>query len=185
MPRLFVAAVLPEPVRDRLLAVRPAALPGLRIVGHDELHLTLHFVGEVGEGKLAAVVRALAAVKAGPFAVEVQGMGRFPEEGEATALWVGVTPSPPLAALHQAIGAALSAAVGYRPEDRPYTPHITLVRVNAPPPAGWVEDYLRQHAALQLTSVPITRFALHSRILLPDSPRYPVEAVFDLSGPGS
>jgi 2'-5' RNA ligase len=185
MPRLFVGVEVPEPARDRLLAVRPPALPGLRLIGREEIHLTLHFLGELEEGNLARVTRALAGVNAAAFTIEVQGVGQFPPEGEPKALWAGLAASPPLAALHQAIGAALTAAVGYRPEDRPYTPHLTLARLNASPPPGWVEDYLQEHAGLRIPSVPVTRFALYSSVRMPDSRRYRIEAAFNLSGAGS
>jgi RNA 2',3'-cyclic 3'-phosphodiesterase len=185
MPRLFVAVVVPEPARDRLLAVRPAALPGLRLVGRDEMHLTLHFLGAVGEGQLATVVRALAGVKAAPFAVAVRGVGQFPLVGEAEVLWAGLAASPPLSALHHAVGIALTAAVGFQPEDRPYVPHVTLAHLKEAPAPGWVEDYLREHAALHIPSVPVARFALYSSVRTPDGPRYRIEAAFALSETGS
>jgi 2'-5' RNA ligase len=75
MPRLLAAVVLPDAVKDRLLAVRPMSIPGLRLVGRDEMHLTLHFLGEADQGKTEAAVRALAGVRAGPFEVAVQGVG--------------------------------------------------------------------------------------------------------------
>jgi 2'-5' RNA ligase len=109
MPRLFVAADLPDRARDRLLAVRPAAFPGVRLVGREEMHLTLHFVGEVEDGQIDAVRRALEGVKAPPFAIDLDGVGRFPPEGVARVLWAGVRANPKLSALHQALGTALAA----------------------------------------------------------------------------
>jgi 2'-5' RNA ligase len=184
MPRLFAAVVLPEAVKDRLLAVRPVSLPGLRLVGRDEMHLTLHFLGEADVGKTEAAVRALGTVRAGPFEIMVQGVGRFPADGEPSVLWAGVRPSPPLSALRHAVGTALAAAVGFRPEARPYTPHVTLAHLNAAPPPGWAEEYLRQQAKLFVPFVPIARFALFSGVFTPEGPRYQVEAAFDLSGAG-
>jgi 2'-5' RNA ligase len=184
MPRLFAAVVLPDAVKDSLLAVRPASIPGLRLVGRDEMHLTLHFLGEADQAKTEAAVRTLAGVRAGPFEVAVQGVRRFPADGEPRVLWAGVRPDPALSALHHTVGTALATAVGFRPEARPYTPHVTLAHLNAAPPPGWADEYLRQQATLSIPSVPIIRFALLSGVFTPEGPRYQVEAAFDLSGGG-
>ena len=47
MPRCFLAILLPDDAKDRLVAIQPAAAPGMRIIGRQELHLTLHFLGDV------------------------------------------------------------------------------------------------------------------------------------------
>lgn len=181
MVRLFVAADLPEEARDRLLGVRPHAFPGVRLVGRQEMHLTLHFIGELENEYLATVCRALERVKAPPFAIDLEGVGRFPPDGEARVLWAGVRGTPQLFALHQAVGTALAAAIAYSPEDRPYHPHVTLARLDRSPPREAVEDYLDEHAAFQVAAVPITRFSLYSSARTRQGPRYEAEARFALS----
>jgi hypothetical protein len=42
MPRYFIAIPLPDDARDRLIAVQPPILPGMRLLGREELHLTLY-----------------------------------------------------------------------------------------------------------------------------------------------
>jgi 2'-5' RNA ligase len=185
MPRLFVAADLPDDARDHLLAVRPVALPGTRLVEGLELHLTLHFLGEVEDDHLAAVRGALATVRCPPFAVDLEGVGQFPPEGEARVLWAGVRPNPELADLHGAVAAALAAAIGFRPEDRPYHPHVTLARLDTIPPTGAVGGYLAEQAAFRLETVPISQFSLYSSTRTGQGPRYESEATFHLSTAGT
>jgi 2'-5' RNA ligase len=186
MARLFVAADLQSWTKDRLLAVRPAAaaFPGVRLVGREELHLTLHFLGEVEDDRIAAVRQALEGVNAAAFTIDLEGVGRFPPEGDSRVLWAGVRPSQGLAGLHGAIAAVLADAIGFRPEARPYHPHVTLARLDVVPPAGAVEDYLDEQAAFQVPAVPISSFSLCSSVLAPAGPRYGVEATFELCEAG-
>jgi 2'-5' RNA ligase len=182
MVRLFVAADIPEPARDILLGVRPAPLPGVGLVPREDLHLTLYFIGEVGDVEAAAIRDALDRVQAAPFTIDLEGVGRFPPEGVARVLWAGVVPNPGLGALHRAVAGALAAAVGFRPEDRPYLPHVSLAYLDAALPREAVEEYLREQASFRMAAVPITRFGLYSSGWPADHPRYKVESAFDLAG---
>ncbi|MBV9125468.1 MAG: RNA 2',3'-cyclic phosphodiesterase [Planctomycetes bacterium] len=181
MVRLFVAVELPDEARERLLAMRPANLPSVRLVGRQEMHLTLHFVGEVENDHILVVRRALEKVKTPPFVVDVEGVGRFPEEGVPRVLWAGVRTSRRLLALYRAVGTTLAAAVGYGPEDRPYRPHVTLARLDEAPSQEDVEEYLEKHSGFQMAAIPITRFSLYSSVRIREGPRYELQATFDLS----
>lgn len=125
--RLFVAAVLPNEVCTALIAARPAAAPGVRVVPPDHLHLTLHFLGD---RELGPCADALAAVRAEPLPLTIDGLGTFGARDGSVTLWARVVPTPALDALHAAVGGAL-APLGFVPEARAYTPHVTLARYAA------------------------------------------------------
>jgi len=64
--RLFVALDLPEPVREGIVAWQQAELSdeALRVVGPENLHITLAFLGYMPEkaiGSVAEVVNAISA----------------------------------------------------------------------------------------------------------------------------
>ena len=182
MPRYFVAVPLPDEAKDRLVAVQPRTFPGMRLLGRQEMHLTLHFLGEITPQNDESVRTALASVKASEFTITISGVGRFPPDGQATVLWAGIESSPPLLALHDSVGAALAAAIGFRPEDRPYAPHITLARLNSPAPPEVVDRYLEQHRGFQISSVLLKHFALYSSVAVDGVPQYREEVVFSLLG---
>ena len=142
MPSYFLVIPLPDEVKGRLVAVQPPALPGMRLVGRGEMHLTLYSLGELAPRYDEAIRKALASVKANAFTITISGVGRFQLEGEPQVLWAGIESSPPLLALHRSIGAVLTDAIGFQPEELPYAPHITLARLNAPAPPHFVERYL-------------------------------------------
>src|SRR5260370_33178183 len=144
MPRYFLAMPLPDEAKDRLVAVQPPAAPGMRLIGRQELHLTLHFLGEIAPQYDELVRKALASVQGTAFTITIRGVGRFPLEGQPQVLWSGVQSSPSLLALHHSIGTVLTDAIGFQPEERPYSPHVTLARLNSPVPAVAMERYLQE-----------------------------------------
>ena len=121
--RLFLA-ILPSPaVRASLEAAQDA----LRLQGRgtfpppEALHLTLAFLGETED--LSGATAALAAVRARPFSLSVGGPpGRFND-----LWWAGVTADRALEDLALSLQADLRRR-GFCLEDRPFRPHITLVR---------------------------------------------------------
>ena len=59
--RLFIAVDLPEPVRRRLARLVADAPNGVRPVRPEQIHLTLHFIGDTDDAAVAALAAALAA----------------------------------------------------------------------------------------------------------------------------
>jgi 2'-5' RNA ligase len=171
MPRYFTAIPLPHDARDRLMAAQPPAIAGIRLIGREELHLTLHFLAEVAPNDIDKLHSALATIETIAFTVDVKGTGKFPPDGEAKILWAGVVASAELIALHRNIGKVLSAAIGFVPEERPYSPHVTLARINEPVPSGVIERYLGQNEGFVIPSVLLDRFVLFSSRFEDNVPR--------------
>ncbi|MDP9445371.1 MAG: RNA 2',3'-cyclic phosphodiesterase, partial [Actinomycetota bacterium] len=95
MTRLFVAAELPDPVRASLAAaVAPLheRLPGWRWGRAEQWHLTLAFLGEVDESRMAGLERRLsrAAGRHGGLEIVLAGFGAFASARRAQVLWAGV-----------------------------------------------------------------------------------------------
>jgi RNA 2',3'-cyclic 3'-phosphodiesterase len=180
MPRYFVAIPLPDGSRECLLTVQPPSIPGMRLIGRQELHLTLHFLGELTATSEEMVRRALGKVMVNAFTITIRGLGTFPTEGQPKVLWSGVEGNPALFALHHSAGAALSDAIGFQLEKRPYSPHVTLARLNTPALPGVIEHYLDENKGFHVPSILLKHFALYSSVLVNDIPQYREEAVFDL-----
>lgn len=159
MHRLFVALRPPLAIRDALGDVMDG-VAGARWQDDDQLHLTVRFIGAVERPFAEDVAAALAAVRAPAPTVAIAGIGRFGSRGRSEALWAGLAPHEPLAALHRKVDQAM-VRVGLEPERRAYLPHITLARLPRGFQAGSeVDVWLARHAGL--TSEP---FALPHLIL--------------------
>jgi 2'-5' RNA ligase len=181
MLRYFVAVPLPDDSRDLLLTLQPSLIPGMRLIGRQELHLTLHFLGELAAASKEAVHRALENITMNAFTITIRGFGTFPMEGSPKVLWSRVEGGPDLLALHHAVGTALTNTIGFQVEERPYSPHITLARLNGFIPLDFIEDYLSENQGFHVPSIRIMHFALYSSRFVDGIPQYQEEAVFDLS----
>jgi 2'-5' RNA ligase len=104
-------------------------------VSAENLHVTLKFLGAVGEVRLEGVRAALARIagRGAPFELTVRGLGTFPGPQRARVIWVGLV-AEPLRALAQQVDDEL-AGEGFLREGRPFTPHVTVGRVRGT--RGW------------------------------------------------
>ena len=125
MHRLFVAIRPPEAIRD-LLVDAMGDTPDFRWQDDEQLHLTLRFIGEVDRPTADDLADLLGRVRAARFSIRIKGVGRF-EQRNSGALWAGVEPKAPLAALAAKVERACLSA-GLEPERRTFHPHITLAR---------------------------------------------------------
>ncbi len=133
--RSFVAVELTDAVRQALADVqrnlKAQAPPGaVRWTRPDSIHLTLQFLGDVLPDQVEAIAGALRGACAGraPFAFELSGAGVFPNAKRPRVVWVGVIePSGALSALQQRVVEALTP-LGFAPEERGFTPHLTIGR---------------------------------------------------------
>jgi 2'-5' RNA ligase len=142
---MFLALDLPEDVRERLVEWRDLILDGrrdVRPVAPEALHVTLVFLGWQDESAADRIAEA--------------AFGSLPAAPAPRLAATGVRPIPPrdarlfaldlddedgrATALQAAMSGALEGGGWYRPEKRPFWPHMTLARVKrgerrvAPPP---------------------------------------------------
>ncbi|HET9598027.1 MAG TPA: RNA 2',3'-cyclic phosphodiesterase [Anaeromyxobacteraceae bacterium] len=139
--RLFAALEPSDLVRRRLGTLQGAlrraagrAAGDVRWVDPAAVHLTLQFLGAAPEERLPAIEAAVAAAAAtgAPLHLHISGAGGFPSARRPRVLWAGLTGDvAPLAALVAALGARL-APLGFPPESRPFSPHLTLGRARDP-----------------------------------------------------
>jgi RNA 2',3'-cyclic 3'-phosphodiesterase len=116
----------------RLRSQLDAACPSVpvRWIGAANLHITLVFLGEVGESAFPALTGALSApLEHLPFALRLSGFGTFPPSGPPRVIWIGASDSAErVVALYDEISSRL-ARLGHECESRPFAPHVTVARV--------------------------------------------------------
>lgn len=180
MPRrLFIAIDLPHPVSWRLAQLVAEPPRGVRPVRPVQLHLTLHFLGDVADEDRVALHESLAHVRHESFTIAIRGTGVFPPGGRPTVLWAGVAKSARLAGLHAAIGEA-SEACGVEVERRPYVPHITLARLTPAVPRAWTAQLLAETSGIEIADLPVDRFQLYESRKLDGATEHVIDATFPL-----
>jgi 2'-5' RNA ligase len=179
--RLFVALEPPEAVRRRLAAMavelRRAAGRGaddIRWVAIENVHLTLQFLGAVPEERLPAVEEAVrAAASAGrALSLEVRGAGGFPNARRPRVVWAGLTGD--VAAVVDVVaelGRRL-APLGFPPEDRPFSAHLTLGRAREGRGAAGFAGALASAADAGGAPWRAAELVLFESHLSPKGPRY-------------
>jgi 2'-5' RNA ligase len=161
--RVFVALEIPSAVRENLAALLEslrAVSPQTRWVRAENLHVTLRFIGEVAEAKLAAIRGALASVLSEqPITLDFRGLGFFPSEKHPRVFWAGIEASPNLSVLAAEIDKAMEK-LGVPVEKRPFSPHLTLARFEAPKLPEKLRAAIQKNAARDFGSLRTTQFHL-------------------------
>jgi RNA 2',3'-cyclic 3'-phosphodiesterase len=133
--RLFIALDIPAEIRERIAAFieqQRKHAPDARWVKPESLHVTLKFLGEVEEGRLASIEGALRQIEGAPFTVTFKDAGFFPNARSPRVFWAGVESSAVLPGLARRIDQKLRA-LGFEAEKREFSPHLTLARAAGHP----------------------------------------------------
>lgn len=187
--RLFVALDLPDGLREGIAAWGRGALgdPALRPLAPEALHVTLAFLGyrpEKEVDEIAAAVRE----SAGPAPwVELRDPEQRPPRGRAR-LFALPAISPGSEALQTGLEQRLGKGGFYKPEKRPFWPHVTVARVRSEsrgsrrpavvsePPGPIPEDLGQPRISVRMT--------LYRSVLQPTGARYVPLAQIQLPGAG-
>jgi 2'-5' RNA ligase len=132
--RLFVALELPARVRSQLASWRSEALgdrDDLRLVAPASLHVTLAFLGSRSVSELDPIAAAVADASGGLSAARLRVAGVKPVPPRRPRLFAFDLDDLDgrAAAVHAAVSDALASGGYYKPERRPFWPHVTFARV--------------------------------------------------------
>jgi 2'-5' RNA ligase len=176
VPRLFVAISVPPALRAELAKLE-RRMDGVKWVPEHQLHLTLRFIGDFED--VTAVKRELRAIAFAPFSLRITGAGQFPPKRAARVLWAGLTPVQEISALAKEVDRAVIAA-GVAPEDRDFSPHLTLARIKDAP-RTFAERFLEDHRALELDAFTVEAFTLYQSELSPKGAKHTALEAFKAS----
>lgn len=179
--RSFIAVDLPGDLVDALQRSSDslqALLGGLpvRWVPVGNIHLTLKFLGDVSERNIRMIQNIVQAEAAAHevFEISVGGFGVFPNITHPRVIWVGVEAPDELLNLQRRIDAE-TARMGYAPDQRAFSPHLTFGRVSrnaSPKEIRRVSELLRNHSIGFLGAARIEDITLFRSDLGPDGAVY-------------
>jgi 2'-5' RNA ligase len=185
--RTFIAIDLPSNIRNRVSTLQETlarSAPDVKWVEDENLHLTLLFLGEVGDRDVLEVCRTTSkrCQSVAPFTLTVEGAGCFGNPRRPRTVWVGVGEgAAEVIALHDTIEEGLLDLGCYRREERQFTPHITLGRVKQDE-GGDLAAMLQQKADWQAGTVEVREVLVMSSQLTPKGPVYAVLSRAPLQG---
>jgi 2'-5' RNA ligase len=185
--RTFVAIHVDDAIIARLAALQQelrrtdARVSWTRPEG---MHLTLKFLGDVPEAQIGSIGDALQPVAAAraPFAISIASTGGFPTLRRPRVVWAGVQGgTEALVDLAAGVDAALTG-LGFPPEGRPFSPHLTLGRIKESGHLDPLIALLQAHAADQFGEMTVQEILLFQSELSPKGARYTPLRRLALSG---
>jgi len=181
--RAFIAIELSENVKGTLTRLQNKLKTGcqapVRWTKPEDTHLTLQFLGDIDPGLTGQITAAMAEAAHGvrPFHLRVSSPGVFPDPGRVRVVWVGLTEDLEiLGKLQKRIESGLTP-LGFTPEARSFTPHLTLGRVrdNARPDERQSLGQLVAKSAVESESVlEVKSVHLIKSQLTPQGPIYTI-----------
>ncbi len=177
MIRTFVAIELPLEVLtylERAVAnLRTLGLKG-RFIKAYSMHLTLKFLGKIGEDRIPSIVQALEESASGtaPFQLSIRKIGVFPHLVQPRVVWMGIEPSEPLHDLSQRLESYLEL-LGFHQELRSFQPHLTLLRLKSRQNLAALVHYVEQQRSKEQAEIFLVRaIHLYQSLLKPSGAEY-------------
>ena len=197
--RTFVAIELPQSIRQRLVArqrwleqqlIENSAGGVVRWTASDNLHLTLRFLGETSVAQQAALAAAFTIFGHAGRILELSlhQLGCFPTFRHPSIVWIELRGT--LEALQQLQAAIenIAQVSGFLPEERPFTPHLTIGRARrdtAPATLQQAGGVLRRLAGVAGDEQPtftVSQFVLMQSDLRPAGPIYTPLGAYRFTG---
>lgn len=180
MPRIFLGIPLDLPARIAVHKAQEIMRKNFRHskiswVAPENFHITLHFIGEVQEATVDALKKELARIQfPEAFSLTLGDIGAFPHAKDPKTLYVSTNTHPFLFVLRKRL-ADVIANFGLRVDSKPYTPHITIGRVNSR-----AETLDTQHHFVEPVHFLVDHIELLESTLTPDGSIYSVLKTYAL-----
>jgi len=176
MLRCFIAVNIDEEVRKRLVEAQgklAATGADVKLVEPQNIHVTMKFLGDVAESKVAEIVEALkrGAQGTGQFDVGVKKIGVFPNLSYIRVVWAGVEEGRnELVDIQRKIDVELRP-LGFQPE-RDFVPHLTLARVRTARSKERLASFVKENAGADFGVTRAMAVELKQSTLTPKGPIY-------------
>lgn len=181
--RSFVAVDTSPEVKAELsrliVNIKGDTLLNAKWVKMEQMHFTLTFLGEVSPDFIEKTKAQLEPItrKFFPFTCIIEGIGAFPSPTRARVIWAGLKQGDKeIKQLQREVVKAL-IQVGYVPEKRPFTPHLTLARLREPRDVGFVNSI-----TFKSSPFTVTRLILFRSVLKPEGAEYTIIKEFPFGG---
>jgi 2'-5' RNA ligase len=184
--RTFIAIELEPDLRRPLIKLLNEVLPPSRDVRwctQNQLHVTLKFLGEVRADQLPQVCAAAqtASAQVPPFSLRIKGLGGFPSPRSPRVLWCGVDDPTGSCRRWVELADPLFARLGFTPESRAFTPHITLGRSRGPAGGRVLREALETAPPPETEPMTVRQIIVFESRLLPTGAEYTPLATLPLA----
>ncbi len=176
--RLFIAIPLPEDVIADIAAsvaeLRRHYFDTAKWVAPSAMHITLKFLGDVNSDHVSKITASMdAAIRTVPaYRLHLHGFGAYPDRRRPRVLWIGTLPAPEPHLLMVTDLERSMELLGFQPETRKHTPHITIARIKNKRTVPWPPQPFIVNLFDNLPSFSVNRIVLFESTLLPQGAKY-------------
>ncbi|UNE54290.1 RNA 2',3'-cyclic phosphodiesterase [Bartonella machadoae] len=157
MQRLFSALQIPQQTTQALISLQNG-LPNAQWINPQNFHITLSFFGEIESSVADALICAFDTIKLPPFVLQPRGFEVFGSENAPHSLVVRIEPCKTLNLLHEKMQ-SIRNSLHLTPDEKQFTPHITLARLLAIKPED-LPPYLSSRGDFSFPSFEVDSFVL-------------------------
>ncbi len=187
--RSFIAVELSTEIAGgvrRIQAGLRERTTGVSWVRPEGIHLTLKFLGDVDPDRVGEIAgKAEEAIKTiGAFSIGIKGCGAFPNPRNPRVIWIGVDdPSGDVKRLQARVEQGMEE-IGFAPEGRAYTPHLTVGRLRSGKGKGEIAQALEAMKGCDLGTMEVREVCLFRSQLKPTGAEYTKLKVMPLNKDG-
>lgn len=151
MNRLFIALIIPNEIREKIISLRDSAITGSELYKWEpaeKIHLTLKFIGDVKEDLMEPIINSLKFVADyNSFDCRLTCFGFFYNKGpayrpgrQAKILWIGLSLNDYINQLVDKINKELEV-FSIPAEKRKFQPHLTIKRLRGDEGNDFVDSF--------------------------------------------
>lgn len=177
MIRSFLAIELSRDVKEKIKRLQEdlkSLNADVRWVNPENIHLTLKFFGNVEESSIELIIRAVVepAHLISPFNVKIQKLGAFPNLKNPRVIWIGLLDGKGILIPFQKELEKGFERIGFKSEDRPFQPHLTLGRMRSNRGKDSLVKSLKIHSDEEFGELRVEKIMLFKSDLRPEGPIY-------------
>ncbi len=172
--RAFIAVEVPFSAElERYSKAVKSSGASVKMVDLRNTHITLKFLGDTDETLIPNIEDAMrsAISDISPFKMVLKGAGAFPDFKRISVVWAGLTDADSLGVIAKRIDECLKP-LGFAPERRPFSPHVTIARVRDGRNIHELADVIHGWEASEFGEVPVESIILKKSVLTPQGPVY-------------
>ncbi|WP_455364338.1 RNA 2',3'-cyclic phosphodiesterase [[Eubacterium] cellulosolvens] len=176
MVRSFIAVEVDDAlILDKICQVQQTLRDcgaDLKTVKRENIHLTLRFLGEIGEGGVSEIIELLKEVNFKPFELSLKGVGVFPNQRYIRVIWLGLKQGEKeLGEIASLIEQRLRT-LRFPADNKRFSPHLTIARVRSKRNNDNLIPYLQEWKDRDFGQQLVNTIHLKKSVLTPLGPIY-------------
>ena len=179
--RLFIALDIPDEGLDQLIDLRDKVYGTPNNVNwenKDKLHITLKFLGDVGENVSELILRRFEDIEFPKISSSFNKFAFFKKNGVLKILYAGINGNEQIQEFHEIIENEC-ALLGFQKEDRKFNPHLTLLRIKENEDLNRLIAFNKK--IIEDIKFDINSFSVIKSELLPSGSEYTIVKKFNLN----